>query len=301
MRRLVEGAFAERPDDLHVQGRSDMLARGYALPPPPVPVLSARAGGFPQAGADALLDNLRRRGLAVLHMDEPLTDDRFLAFGSLLGSPQPETDPAVQQYVSHGVVLNLVSEYGVTSDVNLQPFAANFLALHSEGSGRPAARQPRFIVLMCCEPGSPTMARTVLVPMARVAGRLAAEHRDALARTRYRRNQAGPWICRESAGRPVFSFRDFAADTLEWVHEDGLSPGDVNAAIRALLAAMYAPGLASGVRWAPGMLVVIDNTRFFHGRTAGRAAAAGARRHLKRLRILAGCERTRIHIDHVVT
>jgi alpha-ketoglutarate-dependent taurine dioxygenase len=61
----------------------------------------------------------------------------------------------------------------------------------------------------------------------------------------------------------------------------------VDGALRDLLASMYAPGAASGVHWARGMVVIIDNTCFFHGRTAGRAAASSRRRHLSRLRILA--------------
>lgn len=283
------GVFVERPVDVHVGRRADLLAADSALPPPAVRGLALRAARFPDDGADALLRELGERGLAVAQLDEPLDNGRFAALGSLLGTAMPETDPAVQPYVDDAVILNLVTEHEATEDVSLQPFAANFLTLHSEGSGRPVAEQPRFIVLMCCQPGASQGARTVLVPMAPVASALAPDQRTVLARTRYRRSDHGPHICRVVDDRPVFSFRDFASQALDWIYagpcQAATDSVDVNGAIRALLAQMYAPGVAAGLVWRRGMLVIIDNTFFFHGRTASMSATHG--RHLKRLRILA--------------
>jgi alpha-ketoglutarate-dependent taurine dioxygenase len=270
----IEGAFCETETDPHVRRRRQLLERGGPLPAPPL-VLSP----------ELLLEELTRRGLVVVRLDEPLANHQLLALGATLGIAMVETDPVVQPYVEQECILNLVNEHGKTEDVSLQPFAANPLTLHSEGSGRSPAEQPRFIVLLCCRPGAADAARTVLVPMAEVARRLSSEHRDVLASTRYRHNRKGPWICRLVDGRAVFSFRDFASQRLEWHHAGDRSPAEVNAAIRALLAAMYEPGIATAVAWEHGLLVVIDNTFFFHGRTAG--ASAGAR-HLKRLRLLGG-------------
>src|SRR5205085_9044849 len=92
-------------------------------------------------------------------------------------------------------------------------------------------------------------------------------------------------ILRQVGTRPVFSFRDFMAQPLAWCHQpiDGTGADTVDAAIRALLAAMYTPDGVVGVRWHRGLLVVIDNTFFFHGRTAGRVSATHPtprRRHL---------------------
>jgi hypothetical protein len=292
MGSLVEGAFREQPTDPHVERRHALLGGGQSVPSPAVPTIQARADRFPDVGADALLNELGQRGLAVVQLDEPLANDRFVELGLLLGTAMAETDPAVQPYVENDVILNLVSEHDQTHDVSLQPFATNALTLHSESSGRPAVEQPGFIVLLCYEPGAASAAQTVLIPMAAVARGLTPMQRELLACTRYRRNQHGPCICREIEGRPVFSFRDFESQTLEWTYAGDCPSVDVNGAIRALLTAMYEPSVASGVHWARGKLVVIDNTFFFHGRTAGRATTATRTRHLKRLRILQGSGRT---------
>ncbi len=285
-RPVVEGVFAERPGDPHVRARRELLDGRSELPAPDVPVRTARANDFPNAGGGALLAGLGRRGLAVAALDRPLTNDRFLALGALLGRAMPETDPSVRPYVEDDVILNLVTEHEATPDVALQPFAASPLTLHSEGSGRPAAGQPRYIVLMCLEPGAATGTQTVLVPMADVARRLTPAQADVLSRTRYRRNERGPAILRYAGGRPVFSFRDFGSQPLEWTHTGGAGAAEVDKAIRALLAAMYTGG-AAGTRWRPGSLVVIDNTFLFHGRTAGLVDPSVPRRHLRRLRIVA--------------
>ncbi|HEU0298652.1 MAG TPA: TauD/TfdA family dioxygenase [Longimicrobium sp.] len=284
---MVEGTYLEQATDPHVPLRGEMLASGTVLPPPAARAVHARAAGFPDGVADALLNDLRASGLGVLQVDEPLSNDRFAALGLLLGTAMPETDPAVQPHVEDGTILNLVTAHGHTQDVSLQPFATNFLTLHTESSARPADEQPRYIVLMCLEAGdNATAAQTVLVPTAAVQRRLPEGDLALLSRTRYRRSHRGPTIVRGVDGRRVFSFRDFMAQPLEWTHEGDAGEEEVNGAVRRLLAAMYAAGGATGVHWSPGMLVVIDNTFFFHGKTAGAAVVSRQRRHLKRLRIL---------------
>ena len=257
---------------------------GTVLPPP---VTSAGLAGTVNQIAEVATNMLLRNGCAVIELDRPLVDDDLIELGGRLGTLIPERDSSVQPYVYSDVLLNLVTAYGHSADVALQPFATNALSLHTEGSGKPVGEQPRYIVLMCCDPGeSGAEAQTVLVPMAAVADRLTADRLALLARTRYRRNDRGPNLVREVDGRVVFSFRDFQADTLEWVCEDGAAdPEEVDAAIRALLAAMYRKQAVTGVHWRPGMLVVIDNTWFFHGRTAGADRVPERKRHLKRLRV----------------
>ncbi|MGH8931684.1 MAG: TauD/TfdA family dioxygenase [Egibacteraceae bacterium] len=226
--------------------------------------------------------------MAIAELDEPLSDDAFIEFGSRLGHAMPERDPAVLPYVDQDVLLNLFTEHGRTRCVSLQPFATNFLSLHTEGSGRRAEQQPRYIVLMCCDPGDDaTAAQTVLVPMAAVERSLPSGDIELLSQTRYRSCVHGPFIVRQLEDRAVFSFRDFMSDTLEWVHAgDEEDPEVVRTAIVRLLGTMYEVTAASGVYWRRGMLVVIDNTFFFHGKTAGPVAAPSRRRHLKRLRIV---------------
>ncbi|MDO0928868.1 TauD/TfdA family dioxygenase [Streptomyces sp. TG1A-8] len=282
----VHGSFRASPSDPHVAPREMLLGNATHPRGPAVRTLEGRP-----ADADHLhrevTEQLWSRGMAVVQLDQPLPHHRFTALGEFLGTAIPETDPAVQPYVQEGIVLNLRSEHAPTANVSLQPFARNSLSLHSESSGAAVAKQPRYIVLMCVAPGDDTdHARTVLVPMREVARRLPAGTLELLSRTRYRDSPEAPPIARRVDGHWVFSFRDFLDQELRWTHDrPGTDPETVNAALRELLAAMYAPGEAVGVRWRSGLLVVIDNTYHFHGRTAGAAAPPRQQRHLQRLRI----------------
>ncbi|HEX7309077.1 TauD/TfdA family dioxygenase [Lentzea sp.] len=246
--------------------------------------MAATAGGSPGDVADVVRAELRQHGAAVVELADTLSDEDFRAFGAHLGDAMPEIAPAVQPFVTDGVILNLVTRHAHTADTSLQPFAENSLSLHSEGSGRTAGEQPRYIVLMCEDPGAdPASAQTVLVSMSVVLQRLSAEDRAVLSRTRYADLPAGETILREHEGREVFAFRDFLHDELKWVNEGDDGDDAVDRALQALLAGMYESG-ASGVLWRRGLLVVIDNTYFFHGRTAGVSSPAHPR-HLKRLRL----------------
>jgi hypothetical protein len=249
--------------------------------------MSARAGAFPD-WVDHVLQELQEFGVAVVQLDEPLSTDSFITLGSILGTAMPEMDPAVMPYVEKNVVLNLVTNLGYTSDVSLQPFGLNFLTLHTESSGRPVAEQPRYIVLMCCAPGdNGAAAQTVLVPMAAVERQLTSLEIAILSQTKYRNSVNGPAIVRLEAGRRVFSFRDFLAQTLEVAYSgDDLNRDALVATVRRLLASTYAKDAAVGINWTRGLLVIIDNTFFFHGRTMTISPTAIRRRHLKRLRIL---------------
>ncbi|MEV0238061.1 TauD/TfdA family dioxygenase [Nonomuraea sp. NPDC050786] len=216
----------------------------------------------------------------------PLTNEDFLRFGRLLGNLIAETDPVVQPYVEREFILNLRTERGSTADVFLRPFATSALSLHTEGSGRATGDQPRYIVLMCCEPGADASAATVLVPMDAVSGRLSEEDLYLLSHTRYRGRTGVPTIARRVDHRIVYSFRDFQGTPLEWECAVGSAPSAaVHAAFRSLLAAMYARQGAYAVQWSRGLLVVIDNFRFFHGRSSGHSRLSGKPRHLMRLRI----------------
>ncbi|GAA2836943.1 TauD/TfdA family dioxygenase [Nonomuraea rubra] len=284
---MHHGAFTENSTDRHVASRRNLLDSGAILPPPAAPAIHATAAGFLAGPVHDALNCLASTGCAVVRLDEPLTARQFLAFGALLGEAMPEKDPAVLPYVEEEVILNLRREHATTADVSLQPFATNSLSLHTESSGRKAAEQPRYIVLMCVTPGNdPTASQTVLVPMADVQRRIGPEAAATLRQTRYRHSAEGPSLLRTVDGRPVFSFRDFQSQPLQWTHL-GQDAGGVNQAVLGLLAAMYGTS-ATGVHWARGMIVVIDNTFFFHGRTASppAAAASAAPRHLKRLRIM---------------
>ncbi|MFI5907222.1 TauD/TfdA family dioxygenase [Dactylosporangium sp. NPDC051541] len=280
---MIKGIFRQAADQPHVPLRRRLLDAAQPLPAPPFgrDVRADDSSGL----ATIAREQLSAHGAAVVRLDRPLDAEEFLAFGATLGTAQPELAPAVQPFVESEVILNLVTTSPATIDTDLQPFAANWLSLHTESSGAPVPVQPRYIVLMCVTPGDdPRCARTVLLPMREVYGRLSERDREVLRSLRYEQGDPPP-ILRIADGRPVFSVRDFQEDPLNWVHDGPLdAPDEVNAVLARMYAAMYgSPGF--GVRWDRGLLVVIDNAVHFHGRTAGVAAPPGSTRHLKRLRI----------------
>jgi hypothetical protein len=283
---VTYGSFRASPSDPHIARREALLSNATR---PHSPTTRFAEGGLAGTGAlhHEITEQLWSQGLAVVQLDEPLPRHRFTELGEFLGTAIPEKDPAVQPYVQEGIVLNLRSRQAPTKDVSLQPFARNSLSLHSESSGAGVAKQPRYIVLMCVAPGDGTgHAQTVLVPMREVARWLSPSTLELLSRTGYRDSPEAPAIARHVDDRWVFSYRDFLDQELRWTHSrPDTDPETVNAALRELLAAMYAPGETIGVRWRRGLLVVIDNTYHFHGRTAGTEAPPGQERHLQRLRI----------------
>lgn len=284
----MRGAFLQRSDHPFVGLRRAMLEGGrhYEAPLPSHPAQDMD----PVSLARLMRGQLRSHGVGLLELDRCLTNDEFRAFGDQLGCPQPERAPEVQARVDDGVILNLVTELAATADPARQPFAANSLSLHSESSGVPVAAQPRYIALLCVSPGpDPRAGQTIVVSMEQVRQSLPDSARGLLARTHYDGQAGVPAILRSERGRPVFSIRDFQDAPLHWISQPPGSVLDVEDALIELYTAMYR-GPAYSFSWRPGLLAVIDNTRHFHGRTRGPAPRGPARRHLKRLRIIASPE-----------
>lgn len=287
MKTAIRGSFRQTRDDRYVSLREQLLD-GRPLPAPDLEPASVSARRGPGVLEEVLQHQLRDHGLGLVQLDEPLTGARLIDLGDRLGEIMPETDPAVQPNVEQGRILNLVSTEGSTADTSRQPFATTALSLHTEGSGRPAARQPRYIVLMCLNAGDDqNAAQTVLVPFAGVDDRLDDRARDLLGHLRYDAPGVPP-VRRGIDGRAAFSFRDFQDDTLNWVCDtDATDMQEVRDTLCALLEAMYDGAGAYGLRWSPGTLAVIDNTFGFHGRSAAPFRGSTRHRHLKRLRITA--------------
>lgn len=284
---MIEGVFVEQPGDAHMRLRSELFERGprhLADTSVRTHALAADAVG----AVTARLDELGTRGLIVVELDEPLSDGAFVEVGSSLGDPRRHPPIPGKHYTDAELILDLVSEHGHTSVPSEQVFSTNYLSLHTEGSARPLAWQPRFIALMCCEAGDElSEAATVLVPMAAVRDQLDGPTLEVLAQTRYRTNDLGATIARRVGGRWVFSFKDFLDQPLEWVHTGNAAGADhVNDCIRALLCAMLSPAVATSIRWGRGVLAIFDNTFFFHGRTAGGAARPTRARHMKHMQMI---------------
>ena len=279
----MNGVFVEQRSDRHVALRRQLLTTSSSLIDLPV----SRCASSELLGrlGDDLGQILAADGVICVELDRLLSTVQFLELGARLGTAQPETDDSVAQFVEDAVILNVLSRYEATEDVRIQPFSVGCLNMHSEGSRKTVAYQPRYIVLMCCSPGDEaTASLTILAPMVDVRRRLAPETLLVLSRTRYAQNVNGPMIAREFDDRIVFSFRDFGSQPLEWLYEgDDADAERIRGAIEDLLAAIYSAA-AINVPWRSGFLLIIDNWCFFHGKTAARGVSDRPR-HLKRLRI----------------
>lgn len=284
----MKGTFREHPEHRHVALRERLLGEGAAALPHPPRIRRCGSASSPDELADIAAAELAQRGLAVLELERALQDDTYLNFGRRLGTPVAEQAPAVAPYVGHSAILSIKGEHAATADTDLQPFAANWLTLHTEASRAPCHLQPRYISLLCVNPGLQRQAApTVLVPIPPLLQALPARTRELLGGTRYDLPGA-PWLIRRDGPATTLSIRDFHGDPLHWVHDGPADhPAEVNAALAALYAAMYSTAGTRAVTWRAGLLVVIDNARYLHGRRA--STDQGPRRqpvrHLKRLRI----------------
>lgn len=278
------GTFLESLDNKHISERERLLC-GTSLPEvQPCRQWEAELG---DDDMEHVKERLRVQGVCLVQLREPLTPERFELLANILGDPMFEGDPSVQNHVDRGVLLNLRATFGPTRNVSLQPFSSDFLTLHTESSGHPLDAQPRLIVLHCLDEGEEeSQQHTVVVPMDSVARQIGPEMLEVLHHTRYDNGRHPPSMARVEDGRDVFSFRDFYSQGLAWVHDGKYSELEVNAAIVALLDAMYRSPDACAVRWRRGMLLAIDNQRVFHGRTRGVPAVRARPRHLLRARLL---------------
>lgn len=275
-----------------------LMRRQWFCQPEAAPTLKVDAEALPSRLAQ-IRESLKVCGAVRLLPQRILTNRELIRFGSALGQLIPEQADSVQKYVEERFILNNRQDYARTSEIELQPFAENYITLHTEMSPLPLDEQPRYIVLMCVQAPQPDAGgQTLLVSMSRIYERLTLEEREILRHTTYgpavRANENGamldsPPFLYEREGRPVFSFRDFDRQLLPWRYfqatPNDISVEKVNGAIRSLLTAMYQPVNANGIGWTGGAVWVLDNTCFFHGKTFCAADLQHGKRWLKRLRI----------------
>lgn len=283
------GAFVEQPFHRHVEWREALLGRSeWLLEPDFLPRLQVDAEEL-AASTGEVRTALADAGLVKIGLNRPLTNEELVVFGRHIGTVMVhETSPRLREHVEDQLILNLRQEHEETPEYDIALVSRNYLSLHSEVCVKPLHKQPRYIVLMCIEPSEPdTGGQTVFVPMAAVHNGLAADQLELLSATNFRQFPHSPPIFSTRLGRPVFSFRDFGDDILFWRYvgpDDRVGVEEVNGALKSLLQGMYNPSLMFGIHWRRADLLVFDNWIFFHGRTFIRASA-GARRHLKNLKI----------------
>jgi alpha-ketoglutarate-dependent taurine dioxygenase len=274
----------------------DALRRVALWPAQPLPAPArSRPVAAPAAGVVAAAERLRpavdAHGLGILHLDRPLTLDEFVGLAERWGEPLTEHAPTVGRFVERDCVLNIVARWDGSADVDRQPFSTAPILLHTEGSRRPAAHQPRYLLFHCIEaPARESGGQTVVVAMDDVAARLTERARHVLGRVAY----AGPGmspLLRSEGGRAVFSFRDFGREPLAVACDPNLGGEELEAALGALVEALYDPQVVTGLSWAHNSVLIVDNRRVFHGRTAmpdDQAHEAGqAGRWLRRIRVRA--------------
>lgn len=225
-------------------------------------------------------------GAVKVHLDRGLTVEEFIAVGQSLGSLIPERAPAVQPFVEEGVVLNLRTDLAATRDVDRQPFAENYITLHTEGSLSALDLQPRYLVFLCLTPPEPgSGGQTLVLPVRSLVGRLPDRVVQVLLGTALA-GTAGVKVFRWEGDQMVLCFRDRGEAPIGWT-ASASDPDQVNEALGSLLLAMYDAADLAGIHWTAPSLVVLDNTAVMHGRSQIRRAAGQPRRHIQRLRVRA--------------
>jgi hypothetical protein len=284
--RPLDGVYRQDAAAGYVARRARILG-GEWTPPPIEGFASPRCNARDEDALARLLGvMLAADGLAAVTLGDPLESAALVRVAERLGRPVPERSPEVQAFVEHGVVLNLRPAFDETAEVERQPFATNFISLHTEGSMAPPDRRPALLLFQCRETDADASGgKTVVLSMADVVARLPFELAAILRRTGYRGRAASDPILAEIGGSFRLTFRDFMYTPLEWTcwaSRPNVDATDVNHALRTLHEALYAAPLHH-VPYTAGTLFVLDNRRFLHGRT--RIMYPDSRRHLQRVRI----------------
>ncbi len=223
-------------------------------------------------------------GAIKVSLDRDLSTNELIRVGRDLGPLIPERAPSVQSYVEEGVVLNLKTELPVTSDIALQPFAENFITLHTEGSFAALDLQPRYLVFLCLVPSAPDCGgQTLVLPFCSLVDRLSASVVETLLHTTLD-DTAGVPVLRRIGSRLVLCFRDRENAPIGW--ESPVKDADVvNHALGSLLLTMYSAPELAGIHWTAPSMVVLDNLALLHGRSQTPLVSQQPSRHIKRVRV----------------
>lgn len=290
-----EGVFCDTPECEEARKAIIECVEPFAEPPG-LPEFARGASGLSDL-AGAARTALGEAGVVRVRITGELTTEQFVTFARALGRPQPEVAASVAPYVEANVVLNLIAAHR-TASTDLQPFSEQSIRLHTERSGARPDDQPRYLAFYCVHsPSRLSGGQTLLLPMQRLIAALSADARAVLRTTTYVETDGAPPILRSIGRREVLAFRDFGPDPLRWRAAGHHLEEEVNSRLRELTLAMYRRTPVYGITWAPGDLVVIDNTFFVHGRNRAVVPAGANPRHLRRIRIAAACPRAAAETD----
>lgn len=288
---MITGTLSSIGSDILTYKRLALLNSDKIFPNPQTDIPKIQTINLEPFIHNYAIERIKRDGLLILQLDQLLSNENFIKIFSKLGTLIPEhpLDAVVKQRTEQKYILNILTN-SKKDDINSQPFTVKHLTLHTECSRRKIEDQPKYLVFMCCESGLLSSAQTLLIKMQSIYNQLTEKDRYILERTSYQTNlQAPPILRKDKQNRNVFSFRDFYPNSLHWSFEDdkhSYTKKDVNEAIMNLLLSLYTPLHCSGITWKKGMIVVIDNTFFFHGKSNSKQIDLVHTRHLKRLRII---------------
>lgn len=257
--------------------REEVLQTATWFRPPDVPILAFGADALDEVGA-SLQKDILLRGIAIVDLDRHLDAADLKMLGERLGTVVDEYDEAVLPFTSAGAVLRLAATRPA-SDASLQPFSLAPITFHTEGS-RWRSKRPKLLLFQCVTAGTPdTGGQTLLRDCEELIEALSPTTTRVLAETS---------LVSECTDTPVLSrgvlgweltFRDPDPEPARW---SSTAPhAAVDAALLDLTAGVYDPKAVLGIHWRPNRIVLLDNQRFLHGRSALR----DARRVLQRVRI----------------
>lgn len=241
----------------------------------------ARYGSLEAINQDVILETIARCGFWLGRLAEPPDLLSWVAFGSKLGWPIDEDDPALFPHCPHPAVLNVAPHYTSTL-LQERPLTDRALGLHTEMSGSPVAGIPGLLAFVChwVSPSSTgTAPATILRDQQSVHAALTPTAADVLRATRMSPSPASPHVIEGDGPQARLAFRDTLTGPWRWQSKNPSAA--VAGALVELLSTAYDASEALSIPWRLGDVLVLDNRTMLHGRSDGQ----GSQRALWRLRL----------------
>lgn len=232
--------------------------------------------------------SLEHSGIWGAQLAQPLSASELIRFAEAFGKPVREPAARAAQFHEHDYVLNVRATFAATDDKGLQPFAANELTFHTEGSTWPAALSPRYLFFQAMSDAEPdTGGQTILVRVSSALGQLSDGERRVIGSVGFRRidDTFSPILSNDGAGSR-FAFRDHGDEPFPWELLSGeyVESWRAECCLAKLIEGIYSAPVR-GLVQRTGRLTIIDNRQFLHARSRIMSSSA---RHLQRVVIVEG-------------